>query len=138
MKEAQKNYNWKLNFSEISKIWRGGCIIRAALLQKISNAFEKNPTLDNILLDEYFNNCLQSMQENWRKTLMLSIEYGIPMPTFSSALAYYDSYRTASLPQNLLQAQRDYFGAHTFERTDKPRGQFFHLDWSHDRSLLSM
>lgn len=139
MKEAQKNYNWKLNFSEISKIWRGGCIIRAALLQKISSAFEKNPGLENILLDEYFNKCLESMQENWRKTVVSSIEHGIPMPTFSSALAYYDSYRTANLPQNLLQAQRDYFGAHTFERTDKPRGEFFHLDWPNkDRPLVSV
>lgn len=131
MREAQKEYNWDLNFGEIAKIWRGGCIIRAAFLQKITEAYEKEPTLANLLLDNYFKECLSIYQPNWRKVISLAVESGIPVPTFSSALSYYDSYRSERLPQNLLQAQRDYFGAHTYERTDEERGKFFHLDWLH-------
>jgi len=129
MREAQKEYNWKLNFGEIAQIWRGGCIIRAAFLQKITEAYERDPDLANLLLDPYFKEVMHYSQDNWRRVVMTAAEYGIPTPTFSSALSYYDGYRTANLPQNLLQAQRDYFGAHTYERIDQPRGKFFHLDW---------
>jgi 6-phosphogluconate dehydrogenase len=129
MREAQKEYDWKLNFGEIAQIWRGGCIIRAAFLQKITEAFELNEDLANLLLDPYFNDTIQKAQANWRKVIGTAAEAGISIPTFSSALSYYDGYRSSRLPQNLLQAQRDYFGAHTYERTDKPRGQFYHIDW---------
>jgi 6-phosphogluconate dehydrogenase len=129
MRQAQKEYNWKLNFGEIAQIWRGGCIIRAAFLQKITEAYARNPNLANLLLDPYFAKTIKTAQENWRKVVALSAEHGIPAPTFSSALSYYDSYRAARLPANLLQAQRDYFGAHTYERVDQPRGKFFHVDW---------
>ncbi|MDX2185792.1 MAG: NADP-dependent phosphogluconate dehydrogenase [Opitutaceae bacterium] len=129
MRQAQKEYNWKLNFGEIAQIWRGGCIIRAAFLQKITEAYARNPNLANLLLDPYFNKTIKNAQENWRKVVALSAEHGISAPTFSSALSYYDGYRAARLPANLLQAQRDYFGAHTYERVDKPRGKFFHVDW---------
>jgi len=129
MTYAQEEFNWKLNFGEISQIWRGGCIIRAAFLRKITDAFEKNPNLANLLLDPYFKETVQNAQGNWRKVIALAVENGIPVPTFSSALSYFDSYRTANLPQNLLQGQRDFFGAHTFERTDQPRGKFYHIDW---------
>ncbi|HEU5081470.1 MAG TPA: NADP-dependent phosphogluconate dehydrogenase [Opitutaceae bacterium] len=129
MRQAQAEFKWKLNFGEIAQIWRGGCIIRAAFLQKITEAYARNPNLANLLLDPYFNKTVKAAQENWRKVIALAAQYGVPVPTFSSALAYYDSYRSASLPANLLQAQRDYFGAHTYERIDKPRGKFFHLDW---------
>jgi 6-phosphogluconate dehydrogenase len=129
MRTAQKEYNWKLNFGEIAKIWRGGCIIRAAFLQKITEAFARDPKLANLLLDPYFNKTFKQAQANWRKVIALAAECGVAAPTFSSALSYYDSYRSARLPANLLQAQRDYFGAHTYERIDQPRGKFFHLDW---------
>jgi len=129
MREAQKEYKWTLNFGEIAQIWRGGCIIRATFLQKITEAFARKPDLANLLLDAYFNKTIKKAQENWRKVVALAAECGVPAPTFSSALAYYDSYRSARLPANLLQGQRDYFGAHTYERTDKPRGKFFHIDW---------
>jgi 6-phosphogluconate dehydrogenase len=129
MREAQKEYTWKLNFGEIAQIWRGGCIIRAAFLQKITDAFARKPDLANLLLDPYFNKTVQKAQANWRKVIALAVECGVPVPTFGSALAYYDGYRSARLPANLLQGQRDYFGAHTYERTDKPRGKFFHIDW---------
>ncbi len=129
MRQAQKEYNWKLNFGEIAQIWRGGCIIRAAFLQKITEAYANDAELANLLLDPYFNQTVQKAQQNWRKVVALAAEYGVPVPTFSSALSYYDSYRSARLPANLLQAQRDYFGAHTYERVDQPRGTFFHVDW---------
>jgi 6-phosphogluconate dehydrogenase len=129
MREAQKEFNWKLNFGEIAQIWRGGCIIRAAFLQKITDAFNRKPDLANLFLDPYFNKTVKKAQANWRKVIALAVECGVPVPTFSSALAYYDGYRSARLPANLLQAQRDYFGAHTYERVDKPRGKFFHIDW---------
>ena len=129
MRTAQAEFGWKLNFGEIAQIFRGGCIIRAAFLQKITEAYARNPKLANLLLDPYFNKMVKKAQENWRKVVSLAAECGVPAPTFASALAYYDSYRSARLPANLLQAQRDYFGAHTYERLDKPRGKFFHIDW---------
>ena len=129
MREAQREYNWVLNFGEIAKIFRGGCIIRARFLQKITEAYLREPELANLLLDPYFKSEIDRCQANWRKVISLAVEHGVPVPTFSSALAYYDSYRSERLPANLLQAQRDFFGAHTYERVDKPRGEFFHVDW---------
>jgi 6-phosphogluconate dehydrogenase len=129
MRTAQQEFGWTLNFGEIAQIWRGGCIIRAAFLQKITEAYARKPDLANLLLDPYFARTFKQAQVNWRKVVSLAAECGVAAPTFSSALAYYDSYRSARLPANLLQAQRDYFGAHTYERTDQPRGKFFHLDW---------
>ena len=129
MREAQKEYGWELNFGEIAQIWRGGCIIRAAFLQKITEAYDRDPQLANLLLDPYFIEAIASAQANWRKVVANAVENGVPTPTFSSALAYYDGYRCGRLPQNLLQAQRDYFGAHTYERVDRERGRFFHVDW---------
>ncbi|MGB0183969.1 MAG: NADP-dependent phosphogluconate dehydrogenase [Opitutales bacterium] len=129
MREAQKEYNWSLNFGEIAQIFRGGCIIRAAFLQKITEAFAREPELANLLLDPYFKGAIDAAQKNWRRVIALAAEHGVSVPTFSSALAYYDGYRSARLPQNLLQAQRDYFGAHTYERVDQARGQFYHIDW---------
>ena len=129
MAEGQREYNWKLKFGEIAQIWRGGCIIRARFLQKITEAYERDAELANLLLDPYFRDQIEKGQANWRKAVSLSVEAGVPCPAFMSALSYYDSYRTARLPANLLQAQRDYFGAHTYERVDKPRGEHFHVDW---------
>jgi 6-phosphogluconate dehydrogenase len=129
MREAQKEYHWKLNFGKIAQIWRGGCIIRAAFLQKITEAFKANPKLANLLLDPFFNATVKNAQRNWRTVVATAAAHGVPVPTFSSALAYYDGYRSALLPANLLQGQRDYFGAHTYERVDQPRGKFFHIDW---------
>ena len=129
MRTAQQEFGWTLNFGEIAQIWRGGCIIRAAFLQKITEAYARKPDLANLLLDPYFNSTVKRAQANWRKVVSLAAECGVAAPTFSSALSYYDGYRSARLPANLLQAQRDYFGAHTYERTDQPRGKFFHLDW---------
>lgn len=129
MQQAQKEYHWKLNFGEIAQIWRGGCIIRAAFLQKITMAYEKNPQLANLFLDPYFKETIENAQSNWRYVVALAIQNGISAPTFSSSISYYDAYRTERLPQNLLQAQRDYFGAHTYERIDQARGSFFHIDW---------
>ena len=129
MRAAQTEYSWTLNFGEIAKIFRGGCIIRARFLQKITEAYELNSQLANLLLDPYFQAEIDRCQQNWRKVLAECALRGVAAPTFFSALAYYDSYRSESLPANLLQSQRDYFGAHTYERVDQPRGKFFHLDW---------
>ena len=129
MREAQNEYDWNLKFGEIAQIWRGGCIIRAAFLQKITEAYARDPELANLLLDPYFRDAIASAQANWRKVVSTAAQNGVPTPTFSSALAYYDGYRCGRLPQNLLQAQRDYFGAHTYERVDKERGRYFHVDW---------
>ena len=126
---AQKKYGWKLNFGEIAQIFRGGCIIRAGFLQKITEAYGADPGLKNLLLDPYFSRSVQAAQGHWRTVIALAVMHGVPVPTLGSALSYYDSYRSAVLPQNLLQGQRDYFGAHTYERTDAPRGKFFHIDW---------
>ena len=120
---------WGLDLGAIAGIWRGGCIIRARFLQKITEAFEKKPRLANLLLDPYFKKTVKKAQKNWRKVIALAVKHGIPVPTLGSALSYFDSYRTENLPQNLLQGQRDFFGAHTYERKDKPRGEFFHIDW---------
>ena len=139
IREAQKEYHWKLDYGKIAQIWRGGCIIRAAFLQKITEAYAANPKLANLLLDPYFNKTIQRAQASWRKVIALAIANGISTPTFSSALAYYDGYRAERLPANLLQGQRDYFGAHTYERTDQKRGKFFHIDWPHpDRPQLTL
>ena len=129
MRYAQDEYDWQLNFGEIAQIFRGGCIIRAKFLQKITEAFERQPDLANLLLDPYFSDAIQKAQTSWRKVVALAATHGVSIPTFSSALSYFDAYRTARLPQNLLQAQRDYFGAHTYERVDQARGQFYHIDW---------
>ncbi len=129
MREAQNEYDWKLDFGKISMIWRGGCIIRARFLQKIFEAYERDPGIANLLLDPYFKSEIDRCQANWRKVVATAALHGVPIPCFSSALSYYDSYRSARLPANLLQGQRDYFGAHTYERTDKSRGEFYHIDW---------
>ena len=129
MQAAAEEYKWDLNYGEIAQIWRGGCIIRAAFLQKITEAYEKDSSLSNLLLDSYFKESLEQHQSEWREVVSKAVMHGIPIPTFSSALSYYDSYRSERLPQNLLQIQRDYFGAHTYERTDQKRGEFYHLDW---------
>ncbi len=130
MREAAKENNWNLNYGGIALMWRGGCIIRSAFLGKIKDAFDHNPGLENLMLDSYFHDKLQAAQEGWRKVVSVAARIGVPVPAFSSALAYFDGYRTANLPANLLQAQRDYFGAHTYERVDKDRGEFFHTNWT--------
>ena len=130
MMSAQAAYDWTLNFGEIAQIWRGGCIIRAQFLQKITDAYQNDPQLTNLMLDRYFTDELHARQQDWRHIASLAINCGIPAQAFCAALSYFDGYRSATLPANLLQAQRDYFGAHTYERTDQPRGRFFHLDWS--------
>ena len=129
MAAAQPEYQWDLDFAEIAKIFRGGCIIRARFLQKITEAYQNNPKLQNLMLDPFFKKELHRCQENWRKVVSLAVLHGVPTPAFSSALAYFDGYRSAVVPANLLQAQRDYFGAHTYERVDQPRGQKYHVDW---------
>ncbi len=129
MRAAQDEYKWTLDFGTIAAIWRGGCIIRARFLQKITEAYRRDPKLVNLMLDPYFKRALASSQDAWREVVSLAAKHGIPAPAFSSALAYFDGYRAARLPANLLQAQRDYFGAHTYERVDAPRGKFFHVDW---------
>ncbi|RFC44284.1 MAG: 6-phosphogluconate dehydrogenase [Verrucomicrobia bacterium] len=128
---AAHQYGWALNFGDIATIWRGGCIIRAHFLNRIKQAYELNPSLKNLLLDPYFCNILAKTQQNWRTAVAAAVTHGIPVPAFGASLAYYDSYRAARLPANLLQAQRDFFGAHTYERLDKPVGQFFHTEWMH-------
>ena len=130
MREASKEYNLSLNYGEIALMWRGGCIIRSQFLNDIKQAYDANPELENLLLADFFIEAMKTADAGWRKGVILGVELGIPTPAFSSALAYYDGYRTERLPANLLQAQRDYFGAHTYERTDKPRGEFFHTDWT--------
>ena len=130
MRIAAEEYNWDLKFGDIALMWRGGCIIRAQFLGNIKEAFDKQPDLQNLLLDPYFKSAVDANQDAWRKVVAKAVELGLPVPAFSSALAFYDGYRSTQLPANLLQAQRDYFGAHTYERVDKPRGQFFHTEWA--------
>ncbi|MGJ0427966.1 decarboxylating NADP(+)-dependent phosphogluconate dehydrogenase [Methylobacter sp.] len=130
MREASHEYQMALNYGEIALMWRGGCIIRSRFLNDIKHAFDSNPDLVNLLLDDFFIDAIKQADQGWRQAIMLGIELGIPTPAFSAALSYYDGYRTERLPANLLQAQRDYFGAHTYERVDQPRGQFFHTDWT--------
>ncbi|MEN8177053.1 MAG: decarboxylating NADP(+)-dependent phosphogluconate dehydrogenase [Pseudomonadota bacterium] len=130
MYEAAKEQGWDLNYGEIALMWRGGCIIRSKFLGNIKAAFDNNPQLDNLALDSFFTSALKEAEAGWRKAVILAVEQGIAAPAFASALAYFDGYRSERLPANLLQAQRDYFGAHTYERLDKPRGEFFHTDWT--------
>jgi 6-phosphogluconate dehydrogenase len=126
---ASEKYNWNLDYGNIALVWRGGCIIRSRFLNDIKHAYKKQPDLTSLLLDEFFLEAINGAQAGWRNTIWFSVQNGIPCPAFSSALAFYDGFRSEILPANLLQAQRDYFGAHTFERIDQPRGMFFHSDW---------
>ena len=126
---ASKQYNWNLNFGDIATIWRGGCIIRAKFLNRIVEAYQRDPALHNLLLDSYFTDIIRNTQEDWRVAVSTAIEHGVATPAFSASLAYFDSYRSARLPSNLLQAQRDFFGAHTYERVDKPGQGPFHTEW---------
>ncbi len=130
MRAAAQEYNWKLNFGGVALMWRGGCIIRSAFLGKIKEAYDKQPNLPNLLLDDYFKTQIIRTQAAWRRVVAQAVESGVPVPAMSSALAFYDGYRRDRLPANLLQAQRDYFGAHTYERIDQPRGEFFHTNWT--------
>ncbi len=132
---AAAEFGWKLNNGNIALLWRGGCIIRSRFLGDIKAAFDKNPQLENLLLDDFFRKAVEQAQPSWRRVIATAATLGLPIPVFSSALSYYDGYRLARLPANLLQAQRDYFGAHTYERTDQPRGQTFHTDWIRERKL---
>ncbi len=130
MRAAADEYKWDLNYGEIALMWRGGCIIRAQFLGDIKQAYDNDPALKNLLLGGYFKDAVQRSQTGWRAVVATAVQHGIPVPAFSSALAYYDGYRSAVLPANLLQAQRDYFGAHTYERIDKPAGEYFHTNWT--------
>jgi 6-phosphogluconate dehydrogenase len=138
MRAAAAEYKWNLNYGGIALMWRGGCIIRSAFLGKIKEAFDKNAKLPNLMLDPFFKKAIKDCQRSWRNVVAMAAKKGIPVPAFSTALAFYDSYRSERLPANLLQAQRDYFGAHTYERLDQPRGQFFHTNWTgHGGSVAS-
>ena len=130
LKAAAKENGWNLNMGGIALMWRGGCIIRSVFLGNIKTAFDKKKTLDNLLLDKFFSRAVNKYQASWRKAVTAAIKLGVPTPAFSTALAFFDGYRAGRLPANLLQAQRDYFGAHTYERVDQPRGQFFHTNWT--------
>ena len=130
MRTAAEDFGWDLNYGGIALMWRGGCIIRSVFLSNIKEAFDKNKDLENLLLDPFFKEKIDTAQASWRKVISTAVENGIPVPALASALNYYDGYRTERLPANLLQAQRDYFGAHTYERVDKPRGEFFHTNWT--------
>ena len=132
---AAAEFKWDLNYGNISLLWRGGCIIRARFLEDIKKAFDKNPKLENLLLDDFFTTAVTKSQPSWRHVIATAAELGLPIPCFSAALSYFDGYRRGRLPANLLQAQRDYFGAHTYERLDKPRGEMFHTDWIRARKL---
>lgn len=130
MRSAAGTYGWNLNYGGIALMWRGGCIIRSVFLGRIKEAFDHNPALTNLLLDDFFMETIKQLVPSWRRVASYALQAGIPMPAVTSALSYFDAYTTASLPANLLQAQRDYFGAHTYERIDAPRGQFFHTNWT--------
>jgi len=130
MREAAREYGWELNYGNIALMWRGGCIIRSVFLGKIKEAFDSNPGLNNLLLDPFFKEKVEGAQRGWRKAVATALVNGIPVPAFTTALNYFDGYRSERLPANMLQAQRDYFGAHTYERLDKPRGEFFHTNWT--------
>jgi 6-phosphogluconate dehydrogenase len=130
MQTAAQEYHWDLNYGNIALMWRGGCIIRSAFLGKIKAAYDQNPALSNLLLDPYFKTEVENTQASWRRVVAEAVKNGIPVPAMSSALAFFDGYRAGWLPANLIQAQRDYFGAHTYERVDRPRGQFFHTNWT--------
>lgn len=130
MRSAAKEYDWDLKFGNIALIWRGGCIIRSAFLGKIKEAFDRDPNLSNLILDPYFKSVIEDCLPSWRKVVATATEYGIPMPAMNAALSWFDSYTCANLPANLLQAQRDYFGAHMYERIDRPRGEMYHTNWT--------
>ena len=130
MREAAREYDWRLNYGGVALMWRGGCIIRSRFLGNIKHAFDDDPELQNLLLNEFFAKAVRASETGWRNAVRLAIDLGVPTPAFSSALAFFDGYRSARLPANLLQAQRDYFGAHTYERVDGPRGEFHHTDWT--------
>jgi len=137
MRACSETYDWNLDFGSIAMLWRGGCIIRSTFLADIKRAFEKNPDLDNLMLDSFFNDALTEAQDSWRRVCSAALINGVAIPAFASALTYYDGYRTARLPANMLQAQRDYFGAHTYERIDKPRGEVFHTNWTGEGGATS-
>jgi 6-phosphogluconate dehydrogenase len=130
LREAAKTYGWHLNYGGIALMWRGGCIIRSVFLGRIKHAFDENPELPNLLLSPYFRDKIANSQAGWRRVVAATVSHGIPAPALGAALSYFDGYRSERLPANLLQAQRDYFGAHTYERTDRPRGEFFHTNWT--------
>jgi 6-phosphogluconate dehydrogenase len=130
LRAASDEHQWNLRYGEIALLWRAGCIIRAAFLDQIKAAFDKRRKLANLLMDPYFRRVAAKAQRPWRSVIKTAVDLGIPVPSMGTALTYYDSYRSARLPANLLQAQRDYFGAHTYERVDRPRGEFFHTDWT--------
>jgi 6-phosphogluconate dehydrogenase len=130
LRAAAREYNWDLNYGDIALMWRGGCIIRSVFLGKIKEAFDTDPNLSNLLLDPFFKKTIEESQASWRSVIAQAVVNGVPVPAMSAALSWFDGFRTARLPANLLQAQRDYFGAHTYERVDKPRGEFFHTDWT--------
>ena len=129
MREASREYGWQLDLGNIALLWRSGCIIRSVFLERIKAAYDRNPDLANLLLDDYFNRIIRKCQGAWRRVVIEAVRLGIPLPAISAALSFYDGYRSARLPANLIQAQRDYFGAHTYERVDRPRGEFFHTQW---------
>jgi 6-phosphogluconate dehydrogenase len=130
LREAAKEYHWNLNYGGIAMVWRAGCIIRSAFLGKIKAAFDHDAKLDNLMLDQYFQGVIDRCQASWRRVVAEAVSAGVPAPAFTTALAFYDGYRSERLPANLLQAQRDYFGAHTYERIDQPRRKFFHTNWT--------
>ncbi len=130
LRAASEEFGWKLKYGDIALMWRGGCIIRARFLDQIKEAFSKRPRLANLLLDPHFKQTVRRAQRSWRNVIREAVRLGIPVPAMSTALNYFDSYRCERLPANLLQAQRDYFGAHTYERLDRPRGEFFHTNWT--------
>jgi 6-phosphogluconate dehydrogenase len=130
LREAAKEYHWNLNYGGIAMVWRAGCIIRSVFLGKIKAAFDRNPALGNLLLDPYFTGLVDRCQPSWRRVVAQAVSAGVPVPAFTTALSFFDGFRSQRLPANLLQAQRDYFGAHTYERIDQPRGKFFHTNWT--------
>jgi 6-phosphogluconate dehydrogenase len=130
LQEASQTNDWDLDYRAIALLWRGGCIIRSVFLGKIKEAFDNNPELPNLLLDPFFSDKLGKSVDSWRKVVSMGINEGIPVPALASALNYFDSYKTERLPANMIQAQRDFFGAHTYERIDKPRGAYFHTNWT--------
>jgi 6-phosphogluconate dehydrogenase len=137
MRAAAQEHHWNLNYGGIALMWRGGCIIRSRFLGKIKEAFDKNPKLTNLLLDNFFRAAIKEAQRAWRNVVAMAAKKGLPTPAFATALNFYDSYRSARLPANLLQAQRDYFGAHTYERIDRPRGEFVHSNWTGHGGVVS-
>jgi 6-phosphogluconate dehydrogenase len=130
LREAGNEMKWNLNMGGIALMWRGGCIIRSRFLGKIKEAYDRNRGLNNLLMDQFFSELVSNYADAWRRAIVSAIQLGVPTPAFSTALAFFDGYRTERLPANLLQAQRDFFGAHTYERIDRPRGEFFHTNWT--------